>query len=484
MLLAGACTTPPAPATTDPGTSTELLPLTATRGTDAALYDSAGRQVTLRGANFNQLGDYFVTDPRLPTVATLDAADWDDARAYGFNVVRLVTSWSAWEPVRGEYDLTYAQKVKDAVAEANAHGIYALVDLHQDAWGKFVYSPVDHPCPAGWSRTRGWDGAPEWATFTDGQETCSPDGKRENSPAVQQAWDNFYGNREGVRDAYAELWGFIGRQFAGNPGVAGFDLLNEPGVGSSVDQATTGLALAYDAAIRQIRLAERTFAPGASTHAAFVEPLFGGFPLIPFDFSTDTNVVFAPHTYAESFDDIAGELDFVLNAYGTAARAAYRAPVFLGEYGAYRGGPFNQTWTSRVHRLVADNLYAGDTWWQWEQSCGDPHNTSYPLSEDEVLRRLPGCADSRSIQACPTRPYPRAVPGRLTSIDASVCGSGTLTVTGTTSAQSTADLWFPTSSDTAPTVTGDGIGTVTTQQQAGGWRVFVSVDGAYRISVS
>ena len=34
------------------------------------------------------------------------------------------------------------------------------------------------------------------------------------------------------------------------------------------------------------------------------------------------------------------------------------------------------------------------------------------------------------------------------------------------------------------TVTGDGIGTVTAQQQAGGWRVFVSVDGAYRISVS
>ena len=484
VLLAGACTTPPAPTTTDPGTSTELLPLTATRGTDAALYDSAGRQVTLRGANFNQLGDYFVTDPRLPTVATLDEDDWDDAQAYGFNVVRLVTTWSAWEPERDQIDEAYAQRVVDAVKQANAHGMYVLVDLHQDAWSKFVYSPADHPCPAGWQRTRGWDGAPEWATFTDGRETCSPDGKRETPPAVQQAWDNFYGNREGVRDEFAELWGYIGGLFAGNPGVAGFDLLNEPGVGSSVDQATAGLALAYDDAIRQIRQAERTFAPGAPTHAAFVEPLFGGFPLIPFDFSMDTNVVFAPHTYAESFDDIAGFLDFSLNAYGTAGRTAYRAPVFLGEYGAYRSSEFNEAWAARVHRLVDANLFAGDTWWQWEQACGDPHNTFFPMPEDEVQRRLPSCADARSTQACPTRPYPRAVPGRLTSIDASVCGPGPLTVTGTTDVQSTADLWFPTSSTTEPTVTGDGIGAVTAQQQDGGWRLFVSVSGSYRISVS
>ena len=98
VLLAGSCTTPPAPTTTDPGTSTELLPLTATRGTDAALYDSAGRQVTLRGANFNQLGDYFVTDPRLPTVATLDEADWDDAAADEENVAWARQLIKALEP--------------------------------------------------------------------------------------------------------------------------------------------------------------------------------------------------------------------------------------------------------------------------------------------------------------------------------------------------------------------------------------------------
>lgn len=484
VLVAGACTAAPTPSTTnDPGAAATLLPLTATRGTDAALYDSAGRQVTLRGANFNQLGDYFQTDPRLPTVATLDDADWADAQAYGFSVIRLVTTWSAWEPERDHFDEAYAQRVADAVAAANAHGMYVLVDLHQDAWSKFVYAPADHVCPAGWSRTRGWDGAPEWATYTDGAETCSPDGTRESTPAVKRAWDNFYANRDGIRDEFAQLWGFIAGRFAGNPGVAGFDLLNEPGAGSSWSDSALRLGGAYSSAIDAIREAEAEAAPGAPTHPVFFEPVFGGFPLIPFDFSNDPNLVFAPHTYAESFDDRAGFLDFSLNGYATAAQG-YRTPVFIGEYGAYRSSDFNTTWTSRVHRLADGLRYAGDTWWQWEQRCGDPHNTFYPMPEDEVLRRIPSCADSRSIQACPTRPSPRAVPGRLTSLDAHPCGSGPITVRGTTATSSTADLWFPSTSDTPPNVTGSGIKSSVTERVPGGWRAFVRVSGDYRISLA
>jgi len=482
VLAAGSACGAPPPATVDPGPTTELLALTATRGPDAAVFDAAGRQVTLRGANFNQLGDYFVTDPRLPTVATLDEADWADAEALGFNVIRLVTTWSAWEPERGAYSQAYAERVKAAVARANAHGMYVLVDLHQDAWSKYVYSPIEHVCPAGWSRTRGWDGAPEWATFTDGAETCSPDGKRESAPAVLRAWDNFYANHDGIRDAFGDLWHFIAGQFAGNPGIAGFDLLNEPGLGNSLDGSVNGLAGAYRAAIAGIRRAERTGARDAPTHPVFFEPVFGGFPLVPFDLSNDPNLVFAPHTYAESFDDNAGFLDFSLNGY-TSASLLYGTPVFLGEYGAYRSGDFNQRWAARVHHRVDGLRYAGDTWWQWEQSCGDPHNTRYPLTDEEVQARLAGCADSRSTQACPTRPYPRAVPGRLTSLDAEPCGSGPLTVTGTTPAASTADLWFPSESEVAPSVTGDGIASVTMTRVAGGWRIAARVEGTYRIHV-
>lgn len=485
--ILSACVPAPRPPVTDPGSSTVLLPLHVARGADAALVDSAGRQVVLRGANFNQLGDYFVTDPRLPTVAALDESDWADAQALGFSVVRLVTTWSAWEPERGRYDEAYTQRIADAVAAANAHGMYVIVDLHQDAWSKFVYAPPDHVCPAGWQRTRGWDGAPSWVTFTDGAETCSPDGKRESSPAVVAAWDAFYANRDGIRDAYAELWGHIAGRFAGMAGVAGFDLLNEPGQGSSSDGTVVGLAAAYRQAIAAIRSAERAVAPAAPPHAVLFEGVGGATPLVGFDLSDDPGLVFAPHTYSESFNDEPGQLDLSLDGYLLASQM-YGTPVFLGEYGAYRSADFNQTWTSRVHRLVDAARYAGDTWWQWEQSCGDPHNTYFPMPEDEVLRRIPSCADSRSPQACPTRPYPRAVPGRLTELVAEPCGSGPLTVTGRTPTPSTADLWFPApAGSSVPVVDGTGIvadaDAVIVRPVPGGFRVFVRVAGDYRIRV-
>lgn len=482
VTIVAGCVTPP-PAVTDPGASTELLPLRATRGPGAALVDSAGRQVILRGANFNHLGDYFQSDPRLPTVAELDDTDWDDAAALGFNVVRLVTSWSSWEPERGRYDEAYARRVEAAVADANAHGMYVLVDLHQDAWGKHIFTPADHVCPDGWQRARGWDGAPAWATFTDGAETCSPDGRRETSPAVLAAWDSFYTNRAGIRDAYAALWGFIAGRFAGDPGVAGYDLLNEPGLGNDPDGSMEGLAAAHRQAISAIRAAEAAAAPGAPTHAIFFEPLQGGFPIGPFDLSDDANLVFAPHTYAESFDDTPGFLDLSLRGYALAA-AVYGTPVVLGEYGAYRDAAFNRTWTSRVHRLVDELRYAGDIWWQWEQQCGDPHNVGYPLTDAEVAARLPGCATPRSIQACGTRPSPRAVPGRLTHLEAEPCGPGPLVVEGTTPAPSTADLWVPAADGAAtPTVAGRGIRSVEVRAVPGGFRAFVGVDGDYRVEV-
>jgi len=47
------------PPVLDPGPDGELRWLTAVRGKDAGVYDDAGRQVLLRGVNFNHLGDYF-----------------------------------------------------------------------------------------------------------------------------------------------------------------------------------------------------------------------------------------------------------------------------------------------------------------------------------------------------------------------------------------------------------------------------------------
>ena len=42
-------------------------------------------------------------------MAALGADDWDDAAALGTNVIRLVTTWSAWEPQRDRFERMVGQ---------------------------------------------------------------------------------------------------------------------------------------------------------------------------------------------------------------------------------------------------------------------------------------------------------------------------------------------------------------------------------------
>ena len=482
-VMAAACTpggTPPPVQV--PGPSTELSWLRAVRGTDAGIYDESGRQMQLRGVNFNHLGDYFQAHPSLPTVASLAEADWDDAAAQGMNVIRLITNWSAWEPQRDQFDEDYLARVRDAVRRANEHGMYVVIDMHQDAWSKFISTPADEVCAPGRRPHIGWDGAPQWATITDGASTCTPAG-REDSPAVKRAWGAFYADRDGIREELVELWGWIASELAHDPGVAGFDLLNEPGY--SYDQASTltGLAAFYRSAIAEIRAAER--AVGGRGHIVFFETTVNG-PFVAPGFSDDDNLVFAPHNYAESIGpDVPGLLDLLTDALGLLS-AAYGTTTWIGEYGNFSSDPVERReYMARFNRLQDRSPGAGGTWWQWEQQCGDPHDVAgaYPPDDAWVAQQLPDCSDSvRMDTPCTARSYPRAVPGRLTSIVAEPCG-GPMTVTGATPTPSTAELWFQGELPAPPTVSGDGIDGATVEARPGGYLVRVDVRGRYTVRV-
>jgi endoglycosylceramidase len=131
-----ATTTRPAVPTT--GEVVELRPLGVE---DQQIVDDQGRQVLLRGANVNALGEYAQADPATEPTAPVTDADWDAMAANGFSVVRLIMSWSLLEPERGAIDRDYLAKVRDAVADANARGIYVVLDVHQDAWGMSSATP-------------------------------------------------------------------------------------------------------------------------------------------------------------------------------------------------------------------------------------------------------------------------------------------------------------------------------------------------------
>lgn len=54
---------------------------------------------------------------------------------WGFNVIRLGVLWNAVQPAEGEIDHAYLSTMKDLIEQLAAHGIYTIVDAHQDAMG-------------------------------------------------------------------------------------------------------------------------------------------------------------------------------------------------------------------------------------------------------------------------------------------------------------------------------------------------------------
>jgi hypothetical protein len=126
--------------------------------------DQAGRRILLRGVNLG--GDCKVPYPDGGTNYPSDFADHRDVsfigrpfpldeadehfsrlNNWGFNCLRLLTTWEAIEHRGpGEFDTDYLDYYAELCRAAGEYGFYVFVDFHQDVW----------------SRMSGGDGAPCW----------------------------------------------------------------------------------------------------------------------------------------------------------------------------------------------------------------------------------------------------------------------------------------------------------------------------------
>jgi endoglycosylceramidase len=158
----------------------------------------------------------------------------------GLNAVRIAINWKGIEPVRGQYNTSYIADIKRIVEDMRDHGMYAIIDYHQDCFSeKFCGG-----------------GAPDWAAIP--RENASPFPEpvdtrfvlNENtgypnktdcqkhywgfycmSEAAASAYQNFYQNHDGVLDAFADMWVMIAKEFKQYPNVLGYELINEPFAG-------------------------------------------------------------------------------------------------------------------------------------------------------------------------------------------------------------------------------------------------------------
>jgi hypothetical protein len=238
--------------------------------------DAAGRHVLLRGVNLGgdsklpyspNGGTHLPTDfsghrtvSFIGRPAPLDQLDEHLARLqrWGFNCLRLLTSWEAVEHAGpGQHDEAYLDYFAEVCRRAGTYGLHVFIDFHQDVW----------------SRMSGGDGAPGWTWEAAGldftrfhdaggahvmQHVYDPSvgGRQASYPAM--SWSGNY-----ARPANGIIWTlfFAGADFAPTAKVdgqnvqtylqnhylgamravaervahldhvIGFDTLNEPGTG-------------------------------------------------------------------------------------------------------------------------------------------------------------------------------------------------------------------------------------------------------------
>ena len=321
-------------------------------------------------------------------------ADWDDMATHGFDVVRLLVSWSKLEPRRGTYDHGYlARVIRQPSRPRVRRGIYTVIDMHQDAWGKYIATPTGVTC-ARPARARDRLGRRTEVGDADrrrrhlhrrlARETprrCSPRGTA-STP-----------NRDGIMDELVRRLGRrVGRAFRDGrrPSPATTSSTSRTTVTTS-DHAEAALGTYYAQGDRRDpgeprRAAARSTTSCSSRRPCSASPSTAGF-------TTDENIVFAPHNYGESIGDIPIEGLF---DYFAGLATQFGTAMWIGEYGWFSDPPASAQKLARYAAKEDCLLTAGDTWWQWRQACGDPHSIGTPGgTPDAVLihfqaQRLPG----------------------------------------------------------------------------------------------
>ncbi len=238
--------------------------------------DADGREVLLRGVNLG--GDSKVPWPDGGTHRPSDFSDhrtvsfigrpfplaeaaehFARLRSWGFNCLRLLTTWEAVEHAGpGLYDEAYLDYFAEVARLAGDHGFHVLVDFHQDAW----------------SRMSGGCGVPGWTfeavgldftRFHDADaalvmqhafDHADPNPHQAGYPRMSWSsnyklpangvmWSLFFGGRwltpdfrvDGVniqdflQRHYLACVDQLARRLAPMPHVIGFDSLNEPSIG-------------------------------------------------------------------------------------------------------------------------------------------------------------------------------------------------------------------------------------------------------------
>lgn len=304
------------------------------------IVDADGQPIILRGVNFP---GYEYSDLLRETWLHAEA-DYGKFARSGFNVVRLPIVWAMLEPRPGVFDMSYLTKyVSRDVQWAKKHGLYIVLDMHQWKWGEKF----------------GGCGAPEW---TLRQYPPTEAGMR---AAVSNFWID-----SSLQDDFTRMWSEIARTYANEPAIAGYDILNEPWVYTSVIPYLN--ATYVDNFYMKVIASIRSVDPN---HIIFLEPA----NMNTFKFPLKENIVWAPHFYPLSFEsryfrDNVTTLEADLRAKYDRFVLQLGSPVWIGEFGAFMKDMSRDYWLEDATQLF-DKYQVGWAWWAYGQDAAKRDQT-------------------------------------------------------------------------------------------------------------
>lgn len=366
------------------------------------LIDELGRAVILRGVNVGgrskmpQFMPFDFTDPsEIPAKADrLMSA----VRTLGGNAVRLTFSWEALESARGTFDAEYLRRYRLLLDAAQKADLHVIVDFHQD---------VFHAAFCG-------DGFPEWAlgSITHGAPHYDCVFPLWSLPyfdansTVSQAFDRFWKNEDGLLDAFEAMWRHVAREVGKHPAVAAFEIINEPGPGSTPLAMQGGSVLPpfYD------RIAAVIEAEAGAAAIVCDEPVSATADVQYLARPNHPRFAYGPHYYDGATMLGIGPLDAarIRTAVTSvlARTAPWNAPVILGEFGAPNSVSFKSDYLAAIFDSL-DAARASALLWDVSLSTQKWNNEDFgPLTPDATELAWAPLLD---------RPFPRAIDGTVTS---------------------------------------------------------------------
>jgi endoglycosylceramidase len=353
--------------------------------------DAGGGTVVLRGVNV-------AANVKIPPyAAALRPEQFDPLRDWGLDVARLLFTWEAYEPSAGQYDEAYLDQYLLAVRALRDRGLYVIVDFHQDAFSRHSVGGCGDGFPA-WT-------IPWWLPRAAPRNDASCQSWSTAmivDLGMHASWNAFHSDFAGVKTRYLAMLHRVATRLAREPGVLGYDMMNEPWG----DEATEIDAL-YAAAASALRSAHGDCILFVSPHALTSSGTSTKLPRPRFD-----NFAFSPHFYDPGVVVLKTYLGGGLYQGWSVMQetaSAWGVPLFVGEFGAAPSVGNIESYIQADYERLDDNFISGAQWSYtpgWTASTLDGWNAEdFSIVDDRGTAR-------RNFAP---RPYARRIAGAPTS---------------------------------------------------------------------